>query len=143
MFSNIAQRLDSWVRIFYKISSKGKYYPYMKIFTVLLFVLFTLLNVSRPANVLCDESIIVSHVKVCGLKSTASKNDSDSIPVQNENHQAHSSNHSCHLGHCAFILDAALSVNSCHLNASFLPSKYQFELLDFKPNPFRPPILFS
>lgn len=112
----------------------------MRNFLAFIFIVITIVSVSRPVNTSCDESSpknSISFDKQVSLVSVDS-------PCQDDDHansgHKHEACHNCHLGHCSFTIGSNVSLVSNFEIPGFVPVNHSFSLYDYKTSPFRPPI---
>lgn len=110
----------------------------MKFFFAGLFLFVTFLSVSQPANPICDEfqdsNQIMADQGACYAQADNATGAADS-----DHH--HDVCHSCHLGHCSFLLSSSINLPVRHYTDAINSNSYLFELADFQVSLFRPPIV--
>ncbi len=109
----------------------------MRILISIFLISATLAGVFTGADSFCLESHETQILAASSHTSQANRNDSNSTP---DCHHKGSSCHSCHLGHCAFVMSKAF-IGLVSPNQKILSPKYLITFpSDYSSSLFRPPI---
>lgn len=111
----------------------------MNFLVAVLFTIVTFTSVAQPQNALCNDfdSTLNNIQSESPPHLTAAKN----LPSTKQGTgQDQSICHTCHLGHCSFVLTSTLPILDYNEVVVLNFSLYNFSLSDFKSQVFRPPI---
>lgn len=110
----------------------------MRLLFLIIFSFITVVTVAKPAAAACTDEKIESYNP--HLKSFSTIESEDLHKVGDHSKENHHTSHSCHLGHCSFILTTNLVPAKNYESNVIKFKETSLSLSNFQTQLFRPPI---